>query len=69
MPPRKTTTTLTVTTEPVCGNCRWAVPRQGSTFIQCDVDLPPFVRRLEAPNMQLANVNYSCALHQRRKTA
>lgn len=46
-----------------CRNCKFSTARNGSTFLVCDVDLPPFVNQSNDPKRRLVHESYRCALH------
>lgn len=59
--------TVNVPQKDCCGTCLWATTRRGSTFVVCEVDLPPMLAVSNAANRSLVNQNYYCALHQGRR--
>lgn len=57
---------VTIIEAPLCGNCEWGAPINGSVFVSCNPDLPPMVKRSENPAHYRVHQNYTCILHKEK---
>lgn len=48
---------------PACKNCKWGDRINGTPWVHCGVDLPPFVKQSDNPAAYKAHQDYVCVFH------